>query len=109
MAGEWRRRTQRRSKSVPGRVWVALGGFVVLVALITLFSVRGVRIRGLQGRLEGAEQAYQVAVALRVELEQRLAQRDDLSVIEDAARRQLGWILPGEIRAIFVDRTEETK
>lgn len=106
MAGEWRRR-QRRAKSVPGSVWVVLGGLVLLVALITLFAVRGVRIADLRGHLASAEQAYQAAVSERTALDHRFALRDDLSVIEDEARRQLGWILPGEIRVVFLNRAEE--
>jgi cell division protein FtsB len=39
-------------------------------------------------------------------LENRLALKDDLSAIEDAAREQLGWVIPGEERVIFIDRPE---
>ena len=89
------------------RLWLPLGCVVVLSALICLFAVRGIRILNLQQQLQSSLLAHDDAMIERLDLENQLARKDDLAAIEDAVREQLGWVMPGEERVIFVDRTKE--
>lgn len=88
--------------------WLLLGCAVVLGALISLFTVRGIRILNLRQQLQCSLLAHDEAMIDRQELDIRLALKDDLGAIEDAAREQLGWMMPGEERVIFVDRARES-
>ncbi|MBE0635315.1 septum formation initiator family protein [Candidatus Bipolaricaulota bacterium] len=81
---------------------------LILGALVSPFILRGLRIRDLRQQLATSQVGYEQAWIDRAELEIRLASKDDLSAIEDAARRQLGWVMPGEERVIFIERTEES-
>ncbi|MCK4571109.1 hypothetical protein KAT84_04065 [Candidatus Bipolaricaulota bacterium] len=81
---------------------------IVLGGLIFLFTVRGIRIRDLRYQLQSSLLGYEQALVERQDLESQLALKDDLASIEDAARERLGWVMPGEERVIFVDRTEES-
>ena len=89
------------------RLWLLLGCAVALGALISLFTVRGIRILNLRQQLQSSVLAHDEAMIDRQDLENRLALKDDLATIEDAVREQLGWVMPGEERVIFVDRTKE--
>ena len=89
------------------RLWLLLGFAVVLGALISLFTVRGVRILALRQQLQSSLLAHDEAMIERQDLENQLALKDDLAAIEDAVRERLGWVMPGEERVIFVDRTKE--
>ena len=100
------RRRDRAKRST--RLWLLLGGVVVLGALISLFTVRGIHILDLRHQLHSCLLGYDEAMVERQDLEHQLALRDDLAAIEDAARELLGWVMPGEERVIFVDRTEES-
>jgi len=73
-----------------------------------LFTVRGIRILDLRGQLQSSLLGYDEAMIERQDLENRLALKDDLASVEDAARELLGWVMPGEERVIFIDRTEES-
>lgn len=70
--------------------------------------VRGLRIRDLRQQLAASHVVYEQAWIDRAGLENRLASKDSLSAIEDAARQLLGWVLPGEERVIFVKRAAES-
>ncbi len=98
--GETRRRHRTQRNSV---LWILLGCAVVFGGLIALFTVRSVRILNLRQQLEHSIASRDAALVDRVDLEERLAMRDDLSEIEDAARERLGWVLPGEERVIFIE------
>jgi cell division protein FtsB len=82
--------------------WRIIGAFLLLAAVVSLFSYRGARIVSLRRELLATITAQEQAIEQRAALESRLAQRSDPSVIEDEARRQLGWILPGEERVVFL-------
>ncbi|MCK5827696.1 septum formation initiator family protein, partial [Candidatus Bipolaricaulota bacterium] len=88
--------------------WILLCCLLVLGGLASLFIVRGLRIHDLRQQLATSQLDYQQAWIDRDELEDRLASKDDLSAIEEAARQQLGWVLPGEERVIFIRRTDES-
>ncbi|MCK5585617.1 hypothetical protein KAJ02_06045 [Candidatus Bipolaricaulota bacterium] len=89
------------------RLWLLLGCAIVLGTLISLFAVRGTRILTLRQQLQSSLLIHDEAMIERLELENRLALKDDLAAIEDAVRERLGWMMPGEVRVIFVDRTNE--
>jgi len=89
--------------------WLLLGCVVVLAALISLFMIRGISILTLRQQLQSSLLAHDEAMIDRQELERRLALKDNLVTIEDAAREQLGWVMPGEERVIFVGQTEESE
>ena len=86
-----------------------IGALVVAAALGTVFTVRGVRILHLRHRLEASRLAREEALAERNALERQLSLRDDLAAIEDVARSELGWILPGEVRVVFIDPETSTE
>ncbi len=83
-------------------VWRIIGAFLLLAAVVSLFSYRGALIVAFRRELLATVTAQEQAIEQRAALEQRLAQRSDPSVIEDEARRQLGWMLPGEERVVFL-------
>ena len=89
------------------RLWLLVGCVIVLGALISLFTVRGIRILNLRQQLQSSVLAHDESMIDRQDLEDQLALKDDLAAIEDAVREQLGWVMPGEERVIFVDRTKE--
>jgi len=63
-------------------------------------------MQGLRHQLASSQAAYEQAWIDRESLEAQLALKDDLSTIEDAVRRKLGWVLPGEERIIFIHPDE---
>ena len=79
--------------------------FVVALAVVSLFTVRGVRIVQLRLHLQSSLLARDEALIAREALEYQLSLKDDLATIEDVARSELGWILPGEVRVVFVEPT----
>ena len=109
MGGGWHTRTAaggsscRRNAQRRRRPWLLVVGSIALCALLSLFIVRGVRIHGLRQALFSAHEGTKEAMIERQDLEHQLALKDDLTAIEDAAREQLGWVLPGEERVFFVD------
>jgi len=94
------RRRQEKSRHV---IWLMVGALVVAVAVGTVFTVRGVRILQLRHRLEVSLLAREQALSERDVLEHQLSLSNDLTAIEDVARSELGWILPGEVRVVFID------
>ena len=104
VGGSHRRNREQHSKGP----WILLCCLLVLGGLASLFIVRGLHIRDLRQQLTTSQLDYQQAWIDRDKLEDRLASKDDLSVIERAARQQLGWVLPGEERVIFVKRSDES-
>jgi len=76
--------------------------------LVFLFTSRGLLVRDLRHQIASSQVAYAQAWVERESLENHLALQDDLSAIEDAARTKLGWVMPGEERVIFIDRTEDS-
>ncbi|TFH10422.1 MAG: hypothetical protein E4H08_03715 [Candidatus Atribacteria bacterium] len=101
--GSRRRGSAQRSR----RLWLFIACIAALCALLSLFTYRGFRIQGLRRALAAADFGYTEAMITRQDLEYHLALKDDLSAIEDAAREQLGWVLPGEERVVFVDPVGE--
>ena len=87
--------------------WILLCCALAFGALAALFIVRGLDIHTLHRQLAQSHVAYEQAWVDRVDLESRLASKDNLSAIEDAARQLLGWVMPGEERVIFVNREGE--
>jgi len=112
MGGEWHTRaaaggsSRRRNAQRRRRPWLLVVGSIALCALLSLFIVRGVRIRGLRQALVSAHDGTTEAMIERQDLERQLALKDDLTAIENAAREQLGWVLPGEERVFFVDPSD---
>jgi len=86
-----------------------VGCVIVLGALVSLFTVRGIRILSLRQQLQSSLLAHDEAMIERHDLGNQLALKDDLNAIENAARERLGWVLPGEERVIFVDQEEEPR
>jgi cell division protein FtsB len=80
-----------------------VGAIAVVVGVVSLFSVRGIKILELSHQLQSSLLARDEALIERDALEGQLALKDDLATIEDVARAELGWILPGEVRVVFVD------
>ena len=99
VGGARRRDGAQRSK----RLWLLLGCAIILGGLVLLFAVRGVRILDLRRHLQSSQLGYEEAMIERQTLESRLARKDDLACIENAVREQLGWVMPGEERVIFID------
>lgn len=112
MGGEWHTRTaaggssRRRNAQRRRRPWLLVVVSVALCALLSLFIARGVRIHGLRQALVSANEGTTEAMIERQDLERQLALKDDLTAIENAAREQLGWVLPGEERVFFVDPSD---
>ena len=79
-----------------------------MVGLVFLFTVRGLRIQDLRQQLQSSQLGYEQALVERQDLERHLALKDNLAAIEDAAREQLGWVMPGEERVVFVDPTGDS-
>jgi len=90
------------------RLWLLVGCVIVLGALISLFTVRGIRVITLRQQLESSLLAHNEAMIEQQDLENQLALKDDLDAVERAARERLGWVMLGEERVIFVDRTGES-
>ena len=103
VGASYRRQHTQRSR----RPWILLCCALVFGALASLFIVRSLDIRALRRQLAQSHVAYEQAWIDRAQLETRLASKDDLSAIEDAARQLLGWAMPGEERVIFVNRGGE--
>lgn len=97
---------RRRRTPWPGVRWLVLSCVILCGLLVALFAVRGTRILHLRHQLASSSQATTDAMAEGRVLQQQLAGKDDLSAIEDAARRLLGWVMPGDERVIFVDRNQ---
>lgn len=102
VGGARRRDGAQRSK----RLWLLLGCAIVLGGLVFLFTVRGIRILDLRYHLQSSQLGYDEAMIERQSLENQLALKDDLTSIENAVREQLGWVMPGEERVIFIDQAE---
>jgi len=84
---------------------IALG--VIGALALSLFIVQALEIRSLRRELNDLQAVHQAAVIEQASLRERLAEADDLTAIEDAARERLGWVLPGEEKVVFVHREEE--
>jgi hypothetical protein len=97
-------RRSRRTQSTRTR-WLVFGCVLMLGALISLFSLRGARILDLRQHIRTSLADYDTAMVEHEDLQAQLARKDNLTAIEDAARRLLGWVKPGEERVVFVDRT----
>lgn len=91
------RMASRRSR------WTVAGAILVVLAFASAFAVRGLRILELRRQLQSSFLARDEALIQRENLEAQLALKDNLDTIEDMARSELGWILPGEVRVVFVD------
>ncbi len=107
MAGGWDTRhagMPSRGRAAHQRLapWFLFGILLLVCALVALFSVRGVRIVNVQRGLDASLATEQELIGERSALEERWAQKDDLRVVEEEARRRLGWIVPGEVSVIFV-------
>jgi len=100
----YRRQRKQRSRNP----WILLCCVLFLGSVASLFIVRSLEIRTLRHQLIQSQVDYEQAWIDRVDLESRLASKDNLSAIEDAARRLLGWVMPGEERVIFMNREEDT-
>ena len=106
LAGEY---SHRRKRAQPSRSrWILLSCVLVVGGLLFLFTTRGLRIRGLRNQMASSQIAYEQAWIERENLEAQLASQDDLSAIEEAVRIQLGWVLPGEERVIFINQAEDS-
>lgn len=110
MPGGWHARTDRahaRRHSTERRraIWGVLGVGLLCCALLSVFVLRGVGIIRLRRERATCEEELFEVLSEQAMLERRLAEKDNLSVVEYEARRQLGWILPGEIRVVFVAPT----
>lgn len=105
-AGEY---SHRRKRAQRGRSrWILLGCAIVVGGLVLLFTTRGLRIRSLRHQMASSQVAYTQAWIEREDLEAQLASQDDLSAIEDAVRKKLGWVLPGEERVIFINEAGDS-
>jgi cell division protein FtsB len=98
-----------RDRAEPRRIlWVLLTCLVLLISLASVFAVRGFHILSLRQQIRASLLARDAALVEREALEHQLSLKDDLSAIEDAAREQLRWILPGEVRVVFVTPSPST-
>ena len=88
-------------------LWLIVGCVIVLGGLVSLFTVRGIRVANLRHQLQSSLLAHDEAMIERQDLEHQLALKDDLDAIENAARERLGWVMPGEERVIFIDQAAE--
>ena len=107
MDGGWHnrssvRRARRTERSLSRlRLAAILVVAVAIGGLTSLFAIRGARIVALRHHLQATAVSQREALLEQQALRDRLAQKDDLTAIEDAARERLGWLLPGEIRVVF--------
>lgn len=105
-AAEYSRRLDGAQRS--NKLWLLVGCVIVLGTLISLFTVRGIRVSTLRQQLQSSLLAHDEAMIERQDLEDQLALKDDLDAVERATRERLGWVMRGEERVIFVDRTVES-
>jgi|GEM_PF-570199 len=105
-AGEYSHRRKRAQRSRPR--WILLCCAIVVGGGVLLFTTRGLRIRDLRQQMASSQIAYEQAWIERENLETQLASQDDLSAIKDAVHRQLGWVLPGEERVIFINKADDS-
>ena len=76
---------------------------VVAAALVaSMFVLRGARIARLRTEIASLERRQEAALAEKILLEEQLAAASDPEAIEALARLWLGWVLPGEEKAIFI-------
>jgi cell division protein FtsB len=115
MDGGWHnrssvRRTRRTERSLSSlRLAAILVVAVAIGGLTGLFAIRGARIVSLRNHLQATAVSQREALLEQQALRDRLAQKDDLTAIEDAARERLHWLMPGEIRVVFdLPDSEET-
>ena len=113
MRGERRTRrvahTRTQARVSRGLLLLLCGGTLVAGLLIVMFSLRAVQIGNLRDDLDRMDIDLQAAVLARAELETQLASQDDLDAIETAARELFGWVMPGEIKVIFVEPAREVE
>jgi len=113
MRGERRTRrvahTRTQARVSRGLLLLLCGGTLVAGLLIVMFSLRAAQIGNLRDDLHRMDIDLQAAVRARAELETQLASQDDLDAIETAARDLFGWVMPGEIKVIFVEPAREVE
>jgi len=113
MRGERRTRrvahTRTQARVSRGLLLLLCGGTLVAGLLIVMFSLRAAQIGNLRDDLHRMDIDLQAAVLARAELETQLASQDDLDAIETAARDLFGWVMPGEIKVIFVEPAREVE
>jgi hypothetical protein len=88
--------TRRRTRLI----LVLLAATGIVVSVLTL---RGVRIVELRREITRWEDRHRAAIAEQQRLEELLLAVRDPEVIEDLARRWLGLVFPGEEKAIFIE------
>ena len=103
------RRRQRRASELPSGGITGHRGRSIAVVLVvaaalvaTLFALRGARIARLRAEIAALEARHAAASAERILLEEQLAAASDPETIEALARLWLGWVMPGEEKAIFI-------
>ncbi|MCK4392860.1 septum formation initiator family protein [Candidatus Bipolaricaulota bacterium] len=93
-----KRRARRSCRHI--LVWALLA---ILFLLTFLYLGRTFEIRRLRGDLSILAQQAKGALATQEELRARLALQNDPVMIENAARRLLGLVKPGEEKVIFIE------
>lgn len=113
MKGERRTRrvahTRTQGRVSRGLLLLLCGGTLVAGLLIVMFSLRAVQIGRLRSEIERMGFDLQAAMLARTGLEEQLGSQNDLDAIETAARELFGWVLPGEIKVIFVEPAREVE
>ena len=79
---------------------------IVAGLALSLFILQSLKIRALRNELVVLQEAEQQARLEQGTLRARLAEADELAAIEAAAREQLGWVLRGEEKAVFIGEEE---
>jgi len=110
MMGGRNRRAVRRDRLTPRwlrRPLVYTMAVAIVAGLaLSLFILQSLKIRALRNELVVLQEAEQQARLEQGTLRARLAEADELAAIEAAAREQLGWVLRGEEKAVFIGEEE---
>ena len=113
MRGERRTRrvahTRTQGRVSRGLLLVLCSGTLIAGLLVVMFSLRAGQIGRLRGGIERMRIDLQAALQVHTQLESELARQNDLDAIETAARELFGWVLPGEIKVIFVEPSREVE
>ncbi len=111
MLGGRRRRSLHRGAAFSKRIHRTILYLVAFSALgclvLSLFILQALEVRSLRRELQDLHAAQQRALTEQAALRERLLEKDDPQAIEEEAREQLGWVLRGEEKVIFIGEEEE--
>jgi len=107
-----RTRGGRRGRPLRERKWprwrlrhlVFAAVFVALGLLASIYITRALEIGHLNRQIQSLLDQEKTVLDRQAALHRRLAQKDDPAAIETVARAQLGLVMPGEEKVIFIKK-----